>query len=185
MATTADQFDEGAPRPRRSWWKFALVAVPAIVVAGSAIGYLANSGFSNNWYAPLEKPSIQPPGWAFGVVWTTLYTFMGIAVALILSLPASRQRSLALTLFAVQLALNFAWSPVFFGGGFIDWAFLIILAMNVLVTATIIAFWPLNRVAALLLVPYLAWLCLATVLNHETGRLNPGADRAPLGITGE
>jgi tryptophan-rich sensory protein len=57
--------------------------------------------------------------------------------------------------------------------------------MNVLVTAAIIAFWPLNRVAALLLVPYLAWLCLATVLNHETGRLNPGADRAPLGITGD
>ena len=103
-----------------------------------------------------------------------------IAVALILSLPRSRQRSLALTLFAAQLALNFAWSPVFFGMGLIDWALLIILAMNVLVTAAIIAFWPLNRVAALLLVPYLAWLCLATVLNFETGKLNPGADRAPL-----
>jgi tryptophan-rich sensory protein len=185
MATTADQFETGAPRPRRSWWKIALFTVPAIVVAGSAIGYLANSGFSNNWYAPLEKPSIQPPRLAFPIVWTTLYTFMGVAVALILSLPPSRQRSLALTLFAVQLALNFAWSPVFFGMGLIDWALLIILAMNVLVTAAIIALWPLNRVAALLLVPYLAWLCLATVLNHETGRLNPGADRAPLGLTGD
>jgi len=185
MATMADHFDSGAPRPRRPWWKIALFTVPAIVLLGSGIGYLANSGFSNGWYVPLEKPSIQPPGWAFGVVWTTLYTFMGIAVALILSLPASRQRRLALTLFAIQLVINFAWSPVFFGMGNIDWAFLMIVAMDVLVTALIIACWPLNKVAALLLVPYLAWLCLATVLNFETGRLNPGADRAPLGITGE
>jgi tryptophan-rich sensory protein len=187
MATTADRFglDNAEPKPRRNWWKIALVAVPAIVAVGSAIGYLSNSGFSNDWYAPLDKPSFQPPAWAFPVVWTTLYSFMGVAAALILAGQPSRQRTLAVTLFAAQLALNFAWSPVFFGAGYIDWAFLIILALNVLVTATIIAAWRLNRVAALLLVPYLLWLCLATALNHETGRLNPGADRAPLGITGE
>ena len=186
MATTADRFGGPEPhtRPRRKWWKIALVAVPAIVLAGSAIGYLSNSGFSNNWYAPLEKPSFQPPSWAFPVAWTTLYTFMGISVALILAAPPTRQRKLALALFFAQLALNFSWSPVFFGAGLIDWGFLLIMAMNVLVTATIVACWRLNRVAALLLVPYLAWLCLATALNSETGRLNPGADRAPLGITG-
>lgn len=183
MATTADRLEGSVPRPRRPWWEIALFTVPAIVVAGSAIGYLANSGFSNGWYVPLKKPSFQPPAIAFPIVWTTLYAFMGVGAALILAEP-SRQRSLALGLFAVQLALNFAWSPVFFGAGYIDWAFLIILSLDVLVTAAIIAFWPLNRVAALLLVPYLAWLCLATVLNHETGRLNPGADRAPLGLTG-
>jgi tryptophan-rich sensory protein len=66
----------------------------------------------------------------------------------------------------------------------IDWGFLIILAMNVAVTATIIAFSRVNGVAGLLLLPYLAWLCLATTLNWQIGRLNPGADRAPLGITG-
>jgi len=187
MATTADRFgdSDAGPKPRRKWWKIALVAVPAIVAVGSAIGYLSNSGFANDWYAPLEKPSFQPPALAFPVVWTTLYTFMGIAVALLLAAPRSRQRSLALTLFFAQLALNFAWSPVFFGAGYIDWAFLIILSMDVLVTAAVIASWNMNRVAGLLLVPYLAWLCLATALNRETGRLNPGADRAPLGITGE
>jgi len=186
MATTADRFQtlSHESKPRRKWWKIALVAVPAIVAVGSAIGYLSNSGFSNNWYAPLNKPSFQPPAWAFPVAWTTLYTFMGIAVALILAAPPSRQRSLALTLFFAQLALNFAWSPTFFGAGRIDWAFLLIMAMNVMVTAAIIASWNVNRVAGLLLVPYLAWLCLATTLNHETGRLNPGADRASLGITG-
>ena len=65
---------------------------------------------------PLEKPSFQPPGWVFGAVWTTLYTLMGIALATILDEPPSPRRSIALGLFVAQLALNFAWSPIFFGG---------------------------------------------------------------------
>ena len=165
-------------------WRKALWTVPLIVVTGSLIGILSNSGFSNAWYAPLAKPSFQPPGWAFGAVWTALYTMMGIAVAAILNEPASKQRNIALWLFAAQLALNFAWSPIFFGGGMIEVGLLVILAMNVLVTMTIIAFWRIRPLAGALLIPYLAWLCLATALNHETGRLNPGADKAPLGITG-
>ncbi len=171
-------------RDDRRLWKKALITVPAIVLVGSLIGYLSNSGFSNDWYAPLEKPSFQPPGWAFGAGWTTLYTMMGIALAAILNEPASKRRSTALILFFVQLALNFAWSPIFFGGGMIDAGLLVILAMNVVVTMTIIAFWKLRPLAGALLIPYLAWLCLATALNHETGRLNPGADTAPLGISG-
>ena len=165
--------------------KVALVTVPVIIALGSLSGCLSNSGFGNGWYDPLEKPSFQPPGWAFGVVWTTLYALMGVALAMVLRAPASRERSLGLVLFVVQLVLNLGWSPIFFGGGMIDVAFLVILAMNVLVTATIIAFWQVKPLAGMLLLPYLAWLCLATALNHETGRLNPGADRAPLGITGE
>ena len=168
----------------RTWWRIALLTVPLIVVAGSLIGLLSNSGLDNGWYAPLAKPSFQPPGWAFGVVWTALYTMMGIALALVLGAPRSRRRTTALGLFAAQLALNFAWSPVFFGGGMIDVGLLILLMMNVLVTMTIIIFWRIRPLAGALLIPYLAWLCIATALNHETGRLNPGADRAPLGLTG-
>lgn len=179
MATMLDQANG------RRWWKVALVTVPAIVLLGSLSGYLSQSGFENNWYAPLAKPSFQPPGWAFGVVWTVLYALMGIALALVWSARPSKPRSRGLALFAVQLVLNYSWSPVFFGGGMIDVAFLIIMAMNVLVTATIIAFWRVKPLAGILLLPYLLWLCLATALNHETGRLNPGADCAPLGITGE
>ena len=171
-------------RDDRGLWRKALIFVPLIVIAGSLIGYLSNSGFGNDWYAPLEKPSFQPPGWVFGATWTTLYTMMGIALAGIANEPPSRQRSVALGLFAGQLALNFAWSPIFFGGGMIDLGLLVILAMNVVVTMTIIAFWRIRPLAGALLLPYLAWLCLATALNHETGRLNPGADTAPLGITG-
>jgi tryptophan-rich sensory protein len=169
---------------RTAWWKVALVTVPLIVVTGSLSGYLSNSGFGNPWFDSVEKPGFMPPGWVFGVTWTTLYTLMGIALALVLTAPPSKPRRNGLIFFAVQLALNFAWSPIFFGAGAIDWAFVVILGLNVLVTCTIISFARTRRVAGLLLLPYLAWLCLATALNFEIGRLNPGADRAPLGITG-
>ena len=171
-------------RDDRGLWRKALVTVPLIVIAGSIMGVVSNSGFGNDWYAPLEKPSFQPPGWMFGAVWTTLYTMMGIALAAILDEPPSKQRTVAVGLFLVQLALNFAWSPIFFGGGMVDLGFLVILAMNVLVTMTIFAFWKIRPLAGALLIPYLAWLCIATALNHETGRLNPGADKAPIGLTG-
>ena len=168
----------------RSWWRIALVAVPLIVIAGSAIGLLSNSGQDNGWYAPLAKPSFQPPGWAFGVVWTALYTMMGIALALVASAEPSPRRTRALWLFGAQLALNFAWSPLFFGGGMIDAGLLVLFALDVLVSMAIIVFWRIRPLAGALLIPYLVWLCIATALNHETGRLNPGADKAPLGLTG-
>ncbi len=170
---------------RKAWWRYALVTVPVIVGLGSLSGYLSNSGFGNPWFDAVEKPGFMPPGWVFAVTWPTLYALMAVALALVLASPDSRPRRLGMALFAVQLPLNYAWSPIFFGAGAIDWAFFVIMAMNVAVTATIIAFWRVKRVAGALLLPYLAWLCLATALNHEVGALNPGADRAPLGITGE
>ena len=173
-----------ATRDDRGIWRKALITVPAIVIIGSLMGIVSNSGFSNDWYAGLEKPSFQPPAWMFGAVWTTLYTMMGIALATILNQPESDQRRRALTLFGIQLALNFAWSPIFFGLRMIDVALVVIVLMLVLALATARAFKNLRAVAGYLLVPYLLWLCLATALNYETGRLNPGADARPLGITG-
>ncbi|WP_300974456.1 TspO/MBR family protein [Sphingomonas sp. LHG3406-1] len=171
--------------PRRwRWWQYALITVPLIVVAGNLSGLLSNSGFGNPWFDAVEKPGFMPPGWVFGVVWTTLYTLMGIAVAIVLAAPDSRVRRIGLTIFFVQLALNYAWSPIFFGAGAIDWGLVVIIAMVVAAGLAFSLFWRVKRVAGLLLLPYLAWLCLATALNFEIGRLNPGADRAPLGITG-
>jgi tryptophan-rich sensory protein len=129
-------------------------------------------------------PAFQPPGWAFGAIWTTLYTMLGIALAVILDQPPSKRRSNALKLFYVQLALNFAWSPIFFGQRLIDIALVELTAMLILALATAVAFHRIRKVAGALMIPYLAWLCLAAALNYETGRLNPGADAAPLGITG-
>ena len=170
-------------RDDRGLWKKARVTVPALVIGGGLIGAVSNSGVANGWYAGLTTPSFQPPGWAFGVVWTTLYTMMAIALATILDQPSSRPRTTALILFAIQLALNFAWSPIFFGAHRIDLALVVIVVMDVVVTMTIIACWRIRPLAGALLIPYLLWLCLATALNLETGRLNPGADAAPMGLT--
>ena len=171
-------------REGRGVLKTALITVPAIVIVGTLMGYLSNSGFSNSWYAGLTKPAFQPPAWAFGVVWTILYALMGIALAMVLNEPPSQRRSNALWLFGGQLALNFAWSPVFFGMQMIDVALVIILVMLFMATAAANLFRRIRKLAGWLLLPYLAWLCLATALNYETGRLNPGADCAPMGITG-
>ena len=171
-------------RDDRGLWKKALVTVPAIVIIGLLMGIVSNSGFDNIWYAGLTKPSFQPPGWAFGAVWTSLYTILGIALAAILNEPQSKPRQLALALFAAQLTLNFAWSPVFFGFRMIDLAVVLIIVMLVMAVATANLFRRIRPVAGWLMLPYLAWLCLATALNYETGRLNPGADAAPMGITG-
>jgi tryptophan-rich sensory protein len=171
-------------REGRGVLKTALITVPAIVIVGTLMGYLSNSGFSNSWYAGLTKPAFQPPAWAFGVVWTILYALMGIALAMVLNQPPSQRRSNALWLFGGQLALNFAWSPVFFGMQMIDVALVIILVMLFMATAAANLFRRIRKLAGWLLLPYLAWLCLATALNYETGRLNPGADSAPMGITG-
>lgn len=168
---------------RRRWWKVAFVTVPAIVVVGNLSGLLSNSGFGNPWFDAVEKPFFMPPGWVFGVAWTILYALMGVSLAMVIAAADSDLRRRAILFFTAQLSLNLAWSPVFFGAGAVDWAFLIVLAMAALLIVTIALFWRVKRVAALLLLPYLAWLCLATALTYEIGRLNPGADQAPLGIT--
>ena len=170
---------------RRDWRKYALVTVPAIVIVGWLMGVVSDSGFGNGWYDGLAKPAFQPPGWAFGIAWTILYILLGIAVALVLAEPRSPRRQTALALFFAQLALNFAWSPIFFGGEMVEVGLVTILAMLVLATATANLFRRIHWVAGWLMIPYLAWLCLATALNYETGRLNPGADSAPLGIIGD
>lgn len=168
----------------RGIWKPALITIPTTIIVGLLMGYLSNSGFDNSWYADLAKPGFQPPAWVFGVTWTILYALLGLAVAFILNEPPSRRRRDALWLFGVQLALNFAWSPVFFGMHMIDVALLVIIVMLVMALSAARMFRRLKPVAGWLLLPYLLWLCLATALNYETGRLNASADAAPLGITG-
>jgi translocator protein len=165
--------------------KTALISVPAIVLVGMLMGFLSNSGFSNEWYAALNKPPFQPPAWMFGVVWTILYALLGVALALVLNVPASKERRDALWLFGGQLVLNYAWSPVFFGWRMIDVALVVIVAMLLMSLAAARYFRRISKLAGLLMLPYLLWLCLATALNYETGRLNPGADAAPMGITGD
>jgi tryptophan-rich sensory protein len=157
------------------------VTVPAILLGGMASGWLSGSGYGNPWFDALQKPSFMPPGWVFGVVWPILYALLGIALAMILAEPPSDRRRLALILFFVQLALNFAWSPIFFAGHDMALAKWVIFVMAALAAAAARQFLKLRRPAGLLMVPYLAWLVFAATLNAAIQALNPGAGTSLLG----
>ena len=165
----------------RNWQRIALVTVPAIVLLGSASGWLSNSGYDNSWFAALVKPAFMPPGWAFGVAWTILYILLGLALAMILAEPPSDRRRTALVLFFVQLALNFAWSPIFFAGHDIRLAAIVIFVMLAIAASAGGQFFRIRPLAGALMTPYLAWLCFAATLNTSIYTLNPGAGSSLIG----
>jgi tryptophan-rich sensory protein len=122
------------------------------------------------WYAALNRPSFTPPNWVFAPVWTTLYIVMAFAAWR--AWKKGGLKSPAMALFAVQLALNLAWSVVFFGLHQIGAAVIEIALLDAAVLATLLLFFGLDRLAGLLFVPYLAWLLFATALNHSFWQLN-------------
>lgn len=124
-----------------------------------------------NWYAGLAKPGWTPPNWVFPVVWNALYVLMGVSLWLLWRSANSPAR-LAIGLFFIQLALNAAWSPVFFGLHQIRWGVAIIVALALTIAATIAVAWDANRIAAWLLVPYLIWVIYAASLNSAIALLN-------------
>jgi tryptophan-rich sensory protein len=166
---------------RRSWGRLALISVIAIELMGGLSGWLANSGYGNAWFDSLRKPAFMPPGPAFGIVWPVLYALIGIAVAMIIAEPSSPRRQAALTLFFIQLALNFAWSPIFFAAHDIQLANIVIFVMAVVAAIAARLFLKMRREAGLLMIPYLAWLVFAATLNSTIESLNPGAGASLLG----
>ena len=159
----------GGPTPPVQRFLLAVVPVAAVSIAGS----LVTTPNIPAWYATLAKPGFTPPNWLFAPVWTTLYILMAYAVWRILSLPKERPgRAAAVTAFFVQLALNSLWSFAFFGARSPLAGLVVIAALIVAIPATIRAFWPLDRFAALLLAPYLAWVAYATALNGAIWHLN-------------
>ena len=124
------------------------------------------------WYAGLRKPTFNPPGWIFGPVWTTLYALMAIAAWRVLQTAATPMRSAALGLFAAQLALNLLWSYIFFRRHAIGAALGEVIALWCAIAVTSVLFAGIDRIAAWLLVPYLAWTTFASVLNAAILRLN-------------
>ena len=160
---------------RMSFLRYALVTVPLVVLLGIVSGRASNSGYGNDWFDALVKPTIMPPSWAFPVAWTTLYILLGLALAMILHARGARGRGGVLALFLLQLALNYAWSPVFFSMHQPVPALIMILAMIGLSAAAAVLMWPIRKAAALLMLPYLAWLCFAALLNYGIVQLNPDA----------
>jgi tryptophan-rich sensory protein len=122
------------------------------------------------WYPALRKPSWTPPGWAFGPIWTLLYPMLALAGWR--AWREGRARG-GLLLYLVQFVLNAAWPWLFFAQRRPDLALLDAVVLFMAILATIVAFWRVHRGAALLLVPYLAWVAFAAALTHAIFRLNP------------
>jgi tryptophan-rich sensory protein len=152
-----------------------LVAVLACEVVGASGAVFTAQGLES-WYDTLARPDLAPPNWVFGPVWTTLFALMGVAGWLVwrrATDPAVASRArIALGVFAVHFLFNLAWSAVFFGRQSIDGGLLVIAILWVLIAATIRAFDRVDRRAALLLVPYLAWVTFAAYLNYRFWVLN-------------
>ena len=160
---------------RVAFMRWAVVTVPFIVLLGFFSARLAPSGDDNPWFAQLVKPGIMPPGIAFPIAWTLLYVLMGLALAMIINARGSTLRGPALIVFAVQMAVNLAWSPVFFGMHQVTTALIIMVVLGVMVLGTILLFGRIRMGAAMLLLPYLAWVCYAGFLLYQIDKLNPNA----------
>jgi benzodiazapine receptor len=164
----SQQIERTGESGARRWFTLALwiAVVAAVALAGSSVTLPKIP----NWYASLAKPSFTPPNAVFGPVWTILYLMMAVAVWRIGGGDPARKR--AVVLFAVQLALNAIWSPVFFGLEMPGLGLAVIVALLVSLAATVVVFWRIDRAAGLLLAPYLLWVCYATALNAAIVVLN-------------
>ncbi len=147
-------------------------AVGICLATGLIAGFATESSV-NDWYTTLNKPDFTPPGWLFAPVWIALYLVMGVAAGIVWSRGFyHRWVKKALYLFLFQLLFNGAWSIVFFGLKEPFWALVVIVTLLVLIVLTIRSFKVVNRWAALLLMPYLLWVCFATALNYKIWEMN-------------
>ncbi len=161
---------------RAAMLRWALFSVPGVLLLGFLSGRAAQSGPGNPWFDALIKPSVYPPPATFAIVWSVLYVMMGLAFAVIASARSAPGRGMAIAAFIVQLLINLAWSPVFFGAHQISGALAVIAVLDMAVLVTIILFARIRPIAAWLLAPYLAWVLFATFLNWQFLAANPGAD---------
>ena len=150
-----------------------VISIIACQCAGF-IGSLFTTAAISTWYATLQKPPFTPPNWLFAPAWATLYLLMGISAFIIwrrgLDNPQVKR---ALFLFVIQLVLNTLWSVVFFGFESPLYGVIVIAALWVAILFTILKFFKVSSVAAVLLLPYILWVTFAAVLNVSIWVLNP------------
>ncbi|ADT97062.1 tryptophan-rich sensory protein [Mycolicibacterium gilvum Spyr1] len=154
---------------RTTPWLALAISFAAVILASALGGLSANSA---DGYAQLEQPGFAPPSWVFGPTWTLLYALMAIAAWLVWRTGPSPETRRALTLYGVQLVLNAAWTPLFFGLGWCGVAFFELSALLVVLIATVVMFWRRSTLAGALLLPYLAWSTFALCLNFAVWQLN-------------
>ncbi|MFB6183312.1 MAG: TspO/MBR family protein [Haloarculaceae archaeon] len=150
------------------------VAVLACELVGSSGSVFTVVGLES-WYATLARPALAPPNWVFGPVWTALFALMGVAVWLVwraVDGPRAGVARVALGVFAAHFVLNVGWSAVFFGLRSLLGGLVVIVALWLAIVVTILVFDRVDRRAAALLIPYLAWVTFAGYLNYAFWRLN-------------
>lgn len=157
-------------RPRHSW--LGLIVLVALCFAAAAVGSAATVPRIDEWYAHLAKPAWTPPSGVFGPVWSFLYASMAVAAWLVWRQEGLRGARVALGLFAVQLALNVAWSWLFFGLRSPGLALVDVVLLLAAILATLIAFWRRSIAAGALMAPYLGWVGFASALNLAIWRMN-------------
>jgi len=148
------------------YWITFTVLLAACIAAGTT-GAIFPPGA---WYRELKKPSWTPPNWVFPVAWTTLYLLIAGSAARVAFIPGA---GLAMAFFALQIALNALWTPVFFGLRRLAGGMIVLVALWVAVAATMVLFYVLDPIAGLMFVPYLVWVTIAGALNLSVWRLNP------------
>ncbi|MFH2037359.1 MAG: TspO/MBR family protein [Candidatus Zixiibacteriota bacterium] len=154
-------------RPSRQILSLALWLILTFTVS-----FIASRFMPGEWYQGLVKPSWNPPNWIFGPVWTLLYTLMAVAVWLVWKERHKDNIKSAIILYALQLFLNGIWSFIFFGQELIGLALVDILILLILIIATLLNFYKINRTAGILLIPYLIWVGFASALNFRLWQLN-------------
>ncbi len=126
-----------------------------------------------SWYAGLKKPSWNPPPWIFGPAWTLLYILMACAAWMVWKRGGFKAQRVPLMLYLLQLALNAAWTPIFFGMHQMGAALAVIIALWITILYILLCFWRVSTLAGTFFVPYLAWVSFATFLNFTLWKLNP------------
>ncbi|MEI9851516.1 MAG: TspO/MBR family protein [Sphingomonas sp.] len=161
---------------RLAYLRWAVVTVPFILLVGFTSARLLPTGRENPWYARLVLPEDMPPEWAFPAAWAAIYVFLGLALAMIINARGSTLRGPAIVVFAVLMGGNFLWPLLFFGMQQIFWSMVLIGALGALGLVTLILFGRILGAAAVLVIPYIAWLGYAGFLLYQLDRLNPNAE---------
>ena len=149
-----------------------LACILLLCLGVGALGGRSTASQIPTWYQSLNRPAIAPPNWLFAPVWSLLYCLMAVAVWRIFLLPPSPARTLAITLFFLQLALNALWSPLFFTLHQIGFAFAELCLLWLAIVAATFVYSRIDSLAAALMLPYVAWVSFAGVLNFFYWRLN-------------
>ena len=151
-----------------------LIISIAICLLASAIGSISSYSSIQTWYLTLQKPAFNPPNWVFGPAWITLYLLMGVSLYLVWEKGLrDRKARISVSVFGVQLALNVLWSVLFFGLRSPLYGMVVIVMLWAAIALTILRFMAISKKAGLILVPYIAWVSFAAVLNYYVWILNP------------